>query len=396
MRVASVCVPHFYVQVARILHPESAGLPIVIGGLPEERSTVVDCSEEAALRGVSTSLSLNEAYRLCPHALFMPFNQEIYKDAWEEIIFTLQSFTPRIEITAPGLAYLDVTRSLKVYKSENLLAAAIAKAVLLSSQLKTKAGIGNSRFVARIAASLALRDTFVVHPGEEKILVSPLNIEMLPVDEEIQETLRLLGLHTLQKVARLSRASLITQFGNTGKLIWEFANGMEDNDPILPAPAVTYPEKEGWSETPLETIGQLTPLLGKAADEIAFELKRTGKLCRKIRLTLYLLSRKRIDKYFFLQTPAACPEEIYRRILDGLESITIESAVTGLKVCALTLSPNEGVQGNLFKARQPRTTQLKEAKDYLRSKYGSMPVVKVREENVNTRLPERRFVFVET
>lgn len=388
-------IPHFYVQVARILHPESADFPIVVGGLPEERSSVVDCSEEAAMRGVSPSLSLKDAYHLCPCALFMPFNQEMYRDTWEEIIFTLQSFTPRIETTAPGLAYLDVTRTLKIYKSEGLLASAIAGAVSLSSQLKTKVGMGNSRFVARIAASLALRDTFVVHPGEEKVLVSPLNVEMLPVDKEIQERLHLLGLHTLQKVARLSKTSLTTQFGSKGKPIWELANGMEDNDPILLAPTITYPETEGWSETPLETIGQLKPMLEKAIDEIALELKRTGKSCRKIRLTLYLLGRKGTDRYFFLQKPAACPKEICRRILNELESTITESAVIGLKVCALALSPNEGVQGNLFEAHPLRITQLKDAKDYLRAKYGSLPIVKAREEDVNARLPERRFIFVE-
>ena len=395
MRIACVYIPHFYVQVERILHPESNGLPIVIGGLPEERAAVVDCSEEMAMRGVSPSMPLKDAYHLCPHALFMPFNQGMYEDTWEKVIFTLQSFTPRIETGVPGLAYLDITRTLKIYKDESLLASAIIRALSLASQLKTKVGIGNSRFVARVASSLALRDTFVVQPGEEKILVSPLSIETLPIDEAMQERLHLLGLHTLKKVANISRTALISQFGSAGKPVWEIANGMEDGDRILPAPIVPYPEREVWGEMPLETIEQLEPLLGKAIDEIVLELKKIGKLCRKIRLTLYLLNRRRIDRYFFLQTPVACPEEIWRRIVGGLESLVMESAVTGFKLYALALSPRERTQDNLFRAHSFRTTQLKETKDYLKAKYGSTPMVKVREEDGNARLPERKFIFVE-
>jgi hypothetical protein len=343
------------------------------------------------------------------------------------------------------VAYLDFTRALKIYKTQALLASAMIQAIAYSSRLAVRMGIGNSRFVAHVAASLVPHDVFVVPPGEEKAFVAPLSADTLPVDDKIKERLHLLGLHTLKKIAALSGQALIAQFGITGKLMWKLANGMEDTNRILSTPVVAYPEREVVSEHPLETIEQLGTLLSKTIEEITLDMRKTGRVSRKIKLTLYFQNGDYLDKIFILQTPTACADKIFRRISSWLASVVrqawgmeqrawsrkeenatitgsgsyssygeregeaqralltegatqapgIESPITGFRLSVLSLSPHEGIQDNLLKAHLHRIAKLKGAKDYLKAKYGSVPIVRVSEADMQARLPERRFVFVE-
>lgn len=193
MRVACVSIPHFYVQAERLRRPELVGRPVIIGGSPDERASVIDCSEEAEQRGVRASLTLKEAYHLCPDALFVRFGEEESGVVWEEIVSMLQYFSMRIETSGAGAAYLDITKRLRIYGDEEALAARIVDEIEGRSRLRAKAGIGNSLFVARMAASMAHPHVCVVPAGEEMQFLSALPVESLPVDQDIKERLGFLG-----------------------------------------------------------------------------------------------------------------------------------------------------------------------------------------------------------
>ena len=65
--------------------------------------------------------------------------------------------------------------------------------MLAFSGLKAHIGVGNSRFIAKEAASCAW-DTLVIEPGGEKAFLALLSIESLPLEEKEKDHLRLLGL----------------------------------------------------------------------------------------------------------------------------------------------------------------------------------------------------------
>ncbi len=396
MRTVCLLIPHFYVQIKRLLSPELSRSPLIIGGMAEERTRVVDFSEEAAKRGVGLSMTVKEAHHLCPEAVFLPFEEDEYRALWEEMVSMLASFTLRIESEKPGTAYLDITRVPKIYASEALLASGILHEVAARFLLKARAGVGNSRFVARMAATSADRSPCVVPPGEEKKFLSTLPVEDLPVEGSVKERLRLLGLHTAKKVAALSFNALTAQFGSAGRTLWETVNGAEEEGRISPKYIVRHLEREVLCDVPLEVMEHLRPLLEETIKGLTTELDGMGKLCRKIRLVLCLSDGTSLEKYFVLHAPTACAEDFMRRIWRGLQLLTLESPVAGFVVHTLALCPREGVQETLFRARQARSVQgLNNIKGYLKTKYGRMPVVRVEECDKDARLPERRFVFVE-
>ena len=70
----------FYAAVEIRDNPELAGKPLIIGALPNERGVVSTCSYEARKFGVHSAMSIKEAYRLCPHGIYMHPNGQKYME----------------------------------------------------------------------------------------------------------------------------------------------------------------------------------------------------------------------------------------------------------------------------------------------------------------------------
>jgi DNA polymerase IV len=374
--------------------PGLGGRPVVVGGRPDERAFVIDCSEEAEARGVHPFLSLKEAYHLCPEALFIHQDGDA-GDCWGDLVSLLQSFSMRIEVVETGIACLDITKALNIYGDECSLASRMVHEIKALSRLEARVGIGNSLFVARFAASMARSSVHVVPPGGEKRFLASLSVETLPVSAEIKEQLALLGLYSLGKVAALSGESLITRFGRAGKLIRDISHGVGDSRPIPRMESLASLEREVICEVSIESIGLLKAFLDETVGEIAGELMKMRKTCRVIGLVLSFGNGRSLKRQWIMHAPTSLRDEMVRRIMAGLADAALEAPIRGFTVYARALSMREMVPDTLFTVKRRDREGLKSVKDYLTAKYSSLPLVRVREGDPNSRLPEKRFVFVE-
>lgn len=395
MRIVCLWVPHFYVQVECLRAPALVGRPVIIGGRPEERGIVIDCSPEAMSSGVSLSMSLSQAYHFCPQASFVLFEKERYLELWEEVLFVLGAFTLRIESDECGFASLDITRTTNLSTSEASLAAGMVRELVGSFGIKAKVGVGNSRFVAGQAAFHGRNDILVVEPGREKQFLSPLSIKTLPIAEEVKERLTLLGLKTLGRVASLSREALVSQFGLPGNLLWELAHGIEDRRQISVRRNAVYLEKEAVSEASLESATPLNSHLEVLLEGLEAELKQARWLCRKLKLMLNLDNGGWVERTAVFKNPTRDAKEMLRRAGVILDRIALESPIRSVRLQVSEVSLAEVEQESLFRRRPDFQKKLESVKDYLNILYGYTPLFRVDEGDKDSRLPERRFVFRE-
>jgi len=84
-RIVHVDMDAFYAAVEVRERPELAGKPLIIGALPHERGVVATCSYEARKFGVRSAMSIHEAYRRCPHGIYMHPNMDKYEAASLEV-----------------------------------------------------------------------------------------------------------------------------------------------------------------------------------------------------------------------------------------------------------------------------------------------------------------------
>jgi len=393
MRTACVYLPHFYIQIERLKHPGIEDSPVIIGGMPDERNNVADCSEEAAAQGIYPGMAVREAYYLCPDALFLPFDNR-YERIWTDILFALGAFSLRIEPEKPGLAYLDITKASKIYKGERAMAETIIREMLVSSRLKARIGVGNSRFIAKEAAFCAW-ETLVIEPGKEKAFLFLLSIESLPLEEKEKDHLRLLGLSTLKKLAVLSRKALTSQFGIKAGALWETINGVDEKRPIPRRRATISLEREFTSEIPLVASGELRPIVGTMAAEVSDELSRMHMACRKIGLMLSLQDGRVLEKTFVMKKPTTEVRSMLVRLFDFLEYLLLESPIVSFRMSVLDPAPLEGDQEDLFRKKSVFAERLEGIKAYLDACYGYTPLMRVEAGDEESRLPERRFRFTD-
>lgn len=92
MKICHVDMDAFFAAVEVRDNPELAGKPLIIGALPSERGVVSTCSYEARVFGVRSAMSIKEAYRRCPHGIYMHPNAKT-------------PHTNRFPILSPGILY---------------------------------------------------------------------------------------------------------------------------------------------------------------------------------------------------------------------------------------------------------------------------------------------------
>src|SRR6266851_4747698 len=105
--------------------------------------------------------------------------------------------------------------------------------------LRAAVGLAASKSVARLAAraaeaNLTLEATrwgvgggafHVVLPGEQREFLAALPLHALELSDELHDSLRRFGLHTLGDVARLPPGPLAARLGTDAAVLWRLASG---------------------------------------------------------------------------------------------------------------------------------------------------------------------------
>ncbi|MHB8111430.1 MAG: DNA polymerase Y family protein [Syntrophorhabdaceae bacterium] len=395
MRVACLYVPHFYLQVEYLKDPSLRNKPVVIIGLPQEKGYIMDCSEELSQRGIVSSMPLKDAYHLCYDAALVLARKREYGILWDEVLSAIASITLRIESQEPGTVFLDITRLPGMYKSEEQVASVLSRMISEKFFFDVKIGTGNSRFIARQAALRASKDGLVIPSGAHRQFLASVSIDSLPVPDDIRERLYLLGLNSLGQIGAFTLSALTSQFGATGKELWEISNGVSDRNRIPCAFAITDIDREIICDQPVSSKQEIKATLLELLDGLSLELEELGKACRTVKITFDLDNRTFFEKQFYLHDPTVHKEDMLRRMMTGLEGIELESPIRIMSVRAGSLVNYNGKQEKLFRNKTHIEKGMKEIRGFLKTKYGTMPLARAVRNDSSTLVPDDRFIFVE-
>jgi len=252
----------FYVSVERVRDPSLVGRVVVVGGRPGERGVVACASYEARAFGVHAGMPLFQAAALLPRdAVFLHGDHAAYAEASRKVLETLHRFSPRVEAVSLDEAYLDLTGCERHHRSWLDAAGKIHRAVADATGLSLSIGIGGTRAVAKIAATLAKPGGVMeVARGEERAFLDALPIEYLPgVGPHMRRDLARFNLHTVGDLAAVSEEVMEETFGRVGLTLSRRARGIESGEDEAPV---------GETKPRTRSISRETSFSEDTADEL--------------------------------------------------------------------------------------------------------------------------------
>ncbi len=226
---------YFFAQVEERENPQFKGKPIVVGADPKGgkgRGVVATASYEAREYGIKSGMPISKAYRLCPDAIFLPVNKELYEKVSERIMEIVKKYSAVFEIVSLDEGYLDIS-FVKDWERAKELGEKLKKEIFEKERLTCTVGIGPNKTIAKMATEKAKPNGLkVVKPEKVEEFLDPLDIEDLPgIGPKSAEKLRKIGVNKIFELKKLSKEKLKEMFGKVGKRIWEKARGI-DEEPV--------------------------------------------------------------------------------------------------------------------------------------------------------------------
>jgi DNA polymerase IV len=282
----------FFAAIEQLDHPEFRGKPVVVGADPKEgkgRGVVSTCSYEARTFGIHSAMPINEAYKRCPHAIYVWPRGKRYSEASRQIMGILEAFSPDIEQISIDEAFLDISSTYKIYGSPEKLAQEIKRRIRDEVHLTSSVGIAPSKFVAKIASDLKKPDGLViVHKDGVKAFLHPLKISRLwGVGNKTLPRLQRLGIYTIGDLADYSQKELTQKFGQSGQHYFHLANGIDARN-VEGYVAAKSISKEVTFGKDLQEDEAILGTLRYLSNELAREMRRKDYRGRTVTLKIRL------------------------------------------------------------------------------------------------------------
>jgi len=218
----------FFAAVEQRDHPQLRGKPVIVGGLPGERSVVSTCSYEAREYGVGSGMPIAEAERLCPDGIFMKTHGAKYIHASVMILNIFHKYTPIVEQVSIDEAYLDIAGSARLFGNERRLAVEIKNEINRTLGLTCTVGIAPTRAFAKLASGLNKPDGLtIINRKDIKSTIYPLPVEKLwGIGEKTKASLNRIGVKTIGDLGEYPANALKKYFGVCGEAMKKAAQGM--------------------------------------------------------------------------------------------------------------------------------------------------------------------------
>ena len=368
----------FFASVELLHHPEWRGRPLVVGAGPHERGVVSTCSYEARKFGVRSAMPSRTAYALCPHAIFVPPNMELYQEVSDKAFEVFGHYTPFVEGVSVDEAFLDITGSIHLYGDARSLGEALRREIRETCGVTCSVGIATNRLLAKMGSELNKPDGLAVLPtGADEIAAflrtRPVS-SLWGIGRHTEAVLRPYGITTCGDLQRLSVDALASILGsrNAAESLREYAFGIAD-DTVSPEPADEKSvSREHTFDTDETDRGKMRETLLELVAEVGRRFRRVERWARTARIKIRDAAFNTITRQTPFDAPARDDFAFRAKALELFDRERLGAVrLIGFGVTNIQDTPEEG-EPSLFpdpgNAAREKLERLSEALDALREK----------------------------
>lgn len=369
-------------------------IPAIIGGDESQRHGIVLAkSMKAKQFGIQTGEPIFRARKKCPEVQIYQGNYDVYKEYSNQMYELLLEYTDQIERFSIDECFLDMTLFLP--RGENLL----NKAYEISRRIKEElgftvnVGVAHNKLLAKMASDFEKPDkvhTLFEEEIEKKMWNLPVS-ELFMVGRKSVEKLKEMGVKTIGDLAKLDATLLIKRFGKHGKLMWEYANGIDLSEVIYQyerpkciSNAITLPKDTA-------NLTRLHEILLALSEQVAFRLRKYGLSTEVIGIQIKTNQFQKFSHQKKLEKPTNSTKEIYEVTKQLLDTLQKNKAIRLIGVKVEKLYAEDEIQLSLFHQEEDKKQEnIDKTLDNLKEKYGYHIITRAGELKVQDMLNIRK------
>ncbi len=332
---AAIFIPDFSLQAVLRHEPDLSLQPVALVDSAPARKGITQASSAAKNFGVEEGLTPAQATARCGRLVIKTRSPAAENSAAEVLLQTAYAFSPRLEVTAPGICTMDM-------KGLGLKTAAVQrewaeKIVQSFSQfhLTARAGIAITPGLALLAAHEAGPVTVVEHAEQ---FVARLPVAALGPPPDIAEILRRWGIRRAGELLALGRDQLAKRLGPPVLRLFDAVSPEIIRPLKLASPAMEFAEEMEF-EHEIETVEPLLFVMRRFVEQLAQRLETLCLVVAEFQLRLGLASGARFERVLKIPSPTGRVDILFRVLQTHLDTVRTEAAIVSLRLTAAPARP---------------------------------------------------------
>lgn len=362
----------FYAAVEELDDPSLRGKPVIVGAKPEDGRGVVSTANYIARKyGLHSAQPISEAYRLCPHGVYLYPRFARYKELSDKVFEILNSVSPSVEPISIDEAFVDLTGTQRLLGDPVETAKRIKKSIKDSTGLVASIGVAPNKFLAKLASDHDKPNGFVVIQNDNvREFLDKLPIrDLWGVGAATEKTLQEIGITTVEDLARTPLDTLKRKLGEHGESLWRLSQGIDDR-PVASDSNRKGISKETTYKKDVTKLDRKKSTFRYLADKLAARMREKGISGKTITVKIRYTGFITITRSDTLSRPISTSDELYREALK-LALPELQGSVRLLGIRISNLTGEEGEQIPLFGRDEiEKTKRLEQALDSIHEKYG--------------------------
>jgi protein ImuB len=361
------------------------------------RPRLKSATAAAARDGVRAGMTVTEARALCAELEVLPWDDTAVNDAITATTAQLVSVSPQVSPVAgvPGMWWVGATglpesaqtiakRLLRIATAWHPKARVAIADSCVAARAATWAGASFGVDAADAADADARALIRIIPPGGDADYLAPAPLSLLPMDTEMRDALRSLGVRTVGAFADLDAGDVEQRWGDDGLASWRLAHGEDPRRPVL-ARITDAPHAEMELATPASDMEPVLFLVRPAVERLVSQLVSESRAIAALSITLTLddargaLPNARahtVTREIRMPRPLARPAPLFERCRGLLSRWELSAPVSAVRLTVMMTSPLTGEQGNLLDTSWRDPGAADAALDRVRAELGSDVVVK--------------------
>lgn len=309
-------------------------IPSIVGGNTDERHGIVLAKSILAKRyNIKTGEPVVDALKKCPNLKIFKPNYRLFMDCSNAMYNLLYEYSPKIQRYSVDEVFIDMS-----HFKENYMEKAIEIQNRIRSELgfNVNIGISTNKLLAKMASDLEPKNaihTLFKEEIQNKMWTLPVD-NLFMVGRATKSKLDKLNINTIGELANFDIGILESIFKSHGKVIHNYANGIE-------------------------------------------ELRNNNSLCRVISISIKGFNFERYIHQRTLSNYIDCTEEIYKEMVKAFNEAWRGEPIRQLGVRVSELCNNEFFQSSLFDSKKlEKQRALDKTIDSIRERYGNYSVIR--------------------